>query len=65
MREFNFFGIFMSPMVAYLAIAIVLYVLARRWISQAWIERYFWHPKLVQFCLFMIILSLVVFVALV
>ncbi|MDR0533757.1 MAG: DUF1656 domain-containing protein [Verrucomicrobiales bacterium] len=65
MRELNIFGIFVTPMVAYLIVAAVLYFIVRRWLRRFRPEQYFWHPKLVEFCVFLIILSLVVFVSLV
>jgi protein AaeX len=65
MRELNIFGIYVTPMLAYLIIAALLYWLIRYLTRNFHMEKYFWHPKLVQFCLFIVVLALVIFVALV
>lgn len=57
MKELNFGGIFVSPFVGDLAIAVVLYLIYRRFASRWGIERRVWHPQLFNLCVFLIILS--------
>ncbi len=60
MKELDIGGIFMAPMVGYLVIASLIYLLvARQYLIK--MERYFWHPTLVRISVFILIITLVVF----
>ena len=59
MKELDIGGVFLAPMVGYLAAACVLYwLVARRFLAD--IERKVWHPPLFRLCLFVILLTAVV-----
>lgn len=60
MKEINVGGVFLAPMVGYLAGAGLLYwLVARRFLKD--IERRVWHPPLFRLCLFVILLAVVAF----
>ncbi len=60
MKELNIGGIFVAPIVGYLVIASLIYLLvARRFLRT--MEHHFWHPTLVRISVFILIITLVVF----
>jgi hypothetical protein len=59
LKEVNFFGIYVSPFVLYLAIAIVLFYPLRMLFDRWALQRYVWHRPLFDISVFVIILSLV------
>lgn len=60
-REINFFGAYFAPFVADLAVAFVLF-LPMRWLcARAGLFAPFWHPALVELCLFVVVLALTVY----
>ncbi len=59
MKELNVGGVFLAPMVGYLAGACLLYwLLTRRLLAD--VERKVWHPPLFRLCLFVILLTFLV-----
>ena len=56
-RETNLFGIFMSPLVVYMAAALVLSVLARLALVRLGLFRWVWNPPLAQAALYLCILG--------
>lgn len=59
LKELDFFGVYLSPFVLYLAIALVLFFPLRLLFDRWMIQRYVWHRPLFDISVFMIILSLV------
>jgi protein AaeX len=59
LKEVNFFGIYLSPFVAYLAVALLLFVPLRILFDRWTIQRYVWHRPLFDISIFVIILSLI------
>ncbi len=59
LKELDFFGVYLSPFVLYLAIALVLFFPLRMLFDRWMIQRYVWHRPLFDISVFMIILSLV------
>lgn len=57
MMELNIGGIFVSPFVGDLAIAIILYLFYQRLSLRIDLEQRVWHPQLFNLCIFLIILS--------
>jgi Protein of unknown function (DUF1656) len=59
LKEVNFFGIYFSPFVAYLALALLLFLPLRILFDRWTIQRYVWHRPLFDISVFVIILSLI------
>lgn len=59
MKELSFGGVFVSPFVGDLAMAIILFLVLRRLFRGLEIERRVWHPQLFNLCVFLIILSVI------
>ncbi len=57
MKELNLDGIFVSPFVGDLVLAMLLYLLVHRLLRSFDIERRVWHPQLFNLCVFLILLS--------
>jgi protein AaeX len=58
-KEVNIFGVYLSPFVAYLAIALILFWPLRMLFDRWAIQRYVWHRPLFDVSIFVIILSLI------
>ena len=59
LKEINLFGIYLSPFVGYLAVALILFIPLRMYFDRRAIQRYVWHRPLFDIAIFMIILSLI------
>jgi hypothetical protein len=59
MKELNIGGVFLAPMVGYLAGAILLYLLVTRRLLPD-LEKRVWHPPLFRLALFVILLTVLV-----
>ncbi|MEA1652026.1 DUF1656 domain-containing protein [Nitrospirillum sp. BR 11164] len=57
MAELDVAGIFMAPIVGYVAAALVLFLLLRGLLAHLGFWRAVWHPALVEAALFSILLS--------
>ncbi|TWB20866.1 uncharacterized protein DUF1656 [Nitrospirillum amazonense] len=57
MAELDVAGIFMAPIVGYVAVALVLFLLLRGLLAHLGFWRAVWHPALVEAALFSILLS--------
>ncbi len=59
MKELSVGGVFLAPMVGYLAGAVLLYMLVtRRFLRN--LEKRVWHPPLFRLALFVILLTVLV-----
>jgi hypothetical protein len=58
MKEINLGGIFISPIAADLAIALLIFYLLRRFLLRGNIEGRVWHPQLFNLCIYLVILSI-------
>jgi hypothetical protein len=59
LKEINVCGVFFSPFVGYLVIAVILFLPLRVMFDRWTMERYVWHRPLFDFSVFLIILSLI------
>ena len=59
LKEVDFFGVYLSPFVAELAAALVLFLPLRLLFDHWAIQRYVWHRALFDISVFMIILSVI------
>ena len=59
MKEIDIFGIYVSPFAAELLAAIILFLLLRRWFDRIEIQQWFWHRRLFDSAVFLIILSVI------
>ncbi|MDG3443447.1 DUF1656 domain-containing protein [Nitrospirillum amazonense] len=57
MAELDVAGIFMAPIVGYVAVTLVLFLLLRGLLAYLGFWRIVWHPALVEAALFSILLS--------
>ncbi|MET1028886.1 MAG: DUF1656 domain-containing protein [Dongiaceae bacterium] len=61
MTELNIAGVYVAPIVGYVTIAAILFLLCRWILTLTGFWRFVWHPGLFEVSLFLSILSLVVF----
>jgi hypothetical protein len=61
--EINLFGVFVAPMSLMMVAAWVFTIGLRRLAARFGLLRYVWHPALLIFALYMIVLSSIVLVA--
>ncbi|WP_406855463.1 DUF1656 domain-containing protein [Alsobacter sp. KACC 23698] len=61
-RELDVFGVFLSPLAALLVIAAVVWLVLRRGLALAGVERRVWHPALFNLSAFVLILSALVLI---
>jgi len=59
LKEINFFGIYVSPFVGYLAMALLIFIPLRALFDRWALQRYVWHRSLFDLSVFVIILSLI------
>jgi hypothetical protein len=59
LKEINIFGVYVSPFVGYLALALILFLPLRILFDRWAIQRYVWHRPLFDIAVFAIILSLI------
>ncbi len=59
LKEIDLFGVYLSPFVGYLAIALLLFFPLRLLFDRWAIQRYVWHRPLFDIAVFMIILSVI------
>ncbi len=59
LKEINIGGVYVSPFVGYLLVALILFFPLRRLFDRWAIQRYVWHRPLFDIAVFMIILSLI------
>lgn len=59
LKEINICGIFFSPFVGYLLIALILFLPLRMVFDRVALQRYVWHRPLFDMAVFMIILSVI------
>ena len=59
-RETNVFGIFLPPLLVYMAIAAVLYVPVRLLIIRLRLFRWVWNPPLAETAIYVCIVGLLV-----
>lgn len=65
MKEANFFGIFLSPLLVWSLLATLLLLAARAGLSHFGLYRFIWHRSLFDLSLFILILALVVMIAMI
>ncbi|WP_046862555.1 DUF1656 domain-containing protein [Microvirga massiliensis] len=56
-KEFDLFGVYWPPVLAYAAAAALFWLVLRRWLVWAGIYRFVWHPALFNTALYVLILS--------
>ncbi len=56
-KEVDILGVYVAPIVAYLIGAFIVFVPVRLWFDRIEIHRWFWHRPLLDFAVFLIILS--------
>ena len=61
--EINLFGVYLAPMSLMMVAAWVFTIGLRRFAARFRLMRYVWHPALVVFAVYMIVLSSIVLVA--
>ena len=59
LKEINIFGVYVSPFVGYLALALIIFFPLRMLFDRWAIQRYVWHRPLFDLSIFVIILSLI------
>jgi hypothetical protein len=59
LKEINIEGVFVSPFVGYLALALLLFLPVRLLFDRWQIQRYVWHRQLFDISVFVIILSII------
>jgi len=59
LKEINICGVYLSPFVGYLVIALILFLPLRMLFDRWAVQRYVWHRPLFDIAVFMIILSLI------
>ena len=59
LKEINLFGVYLSPFVGYLVVAMILFIPLRMLGDRWMIQRYVWHRPLFDISIFMIILSVI------
>ncbi|MHB1285911.1 MAG: DUF1656 domain-containing protein [Leptospirales bacterium] len=65
MKEVNFFGIFLSPLLVWSLLAYFLLVAVRAGLGHFGLYRFIWHRSLFDLSLFILILALVVMIVMV
>ena len=58
-KEVNIFGIYVAPFAAYLFWSLLIFVPLRMGLDRIEAHRWFWHRRLLEVAIFLIILSLV------
>jgi len=61
-QEINVGGIYVSPFVAVLALAVLIFYLLRAILDHIEFEKYVWHRSLADACVFVITLGLLVLI---
>jgi hypothetical protein len=56
-REIDLFGVFLSPLVVYGAVAAVVWLVLRRVLAWIGVYRFVWHPALFNAALYALILA--------
>jgi hypothetical protein len=59
LKEINICGVYLSPFVGYLAVALLIFLPLRMLFDRWAIQRYVWHRALFDLSIFVIILSLI------
>ncbi|MCE0483006.1 MAG: DUF1656 domain-containing protein [Methylacidiphilales bacterium] len=59
MKEINLFGVYFSPFVAVLALALIIFFALRVWLDRIEVQKWFWHRSLFDAAVFVIILSVI------
>lgn len=59
-KEINFAGILLPPLIGYALAAAILWLAARFALARADLYRFVWHPPLFNTALYVILLSIVV-----
>jgi len=60
MSEAKIAGVLISPIMFYVMAAIPIFLILRGILSQIGLLRWFWHPALVEVCIFAIIVAFLV-----
>jgi hypothetical protein len=61
-QEINISGIFISPFVVMLALALLIFWPLRAFLDHIELEKYVWHRSLADACIFVITLGLLVLI---
>ena len=59
-REIDLFGVYVSPMLAFMAAALLLWLALRRVLERTGAYRYVWHRALFDLALYVVLLGAVV-----
>ena len=59
-RETNIFGIYLSPLLVYMAVALLVYVILWRLLLWAGAFRWVWNPPLAELAIYLCILGALV-----
>ena len=59
MKEVDLFGIYVAPFAAWLVLAAIIFFPLRAWFDRIEVQRWFWHRRLFDMAVFVIILSLI------
>ena len=59
LKEINIEGVYISPFVGYLVVALLIFIPVRMYFDRVAIQRYVWHRPLFDVSVFVIILSLI------
>ena len=59
MKEINLWGVYVAPFASWLVLAAVVYLPVRWWFDRIEVQQWFWHRRLFDTAIFVIILSVI------
>ena len=59
MKEINLWGVYVAPFAGWLVLAAVVYLPLRWWFDRIEVHQWFWHRRLFDAAIFVIILSVI------
>jgi hypothetical protein len=59
LKEIDIFGVYIAPFAGYLVLALLIFLPVHHVFDRYTIQRWVWHRPLFDFCIFIIILSLI------
>lgn len=61
-QEINIFGVYVSPFVVMLGLALLIFLPVRAWLDHLQFDKYVWHRPLADTCIYIITLGLLVLI---
>lgn len=61
-QEINIFGVYVSPFVVMLGLALLIFLPVRAWLDHLQFDKYVWHRPLADACIYIITLGLLVLI---